>query len=404
MANRNCQQLLLLSALMTIPAATAFSADHYTVTDLGDLSGPICAAVNISNSGQVVGLSTLSTGNYHAAFWDGAPIDIGTIGVDTQSSAFAVNNSGQVVGVSYNYGDLSPRALMWQNGTLTSLGTFSPHDINDSGVVAGHITVFNASSIWADHPCIWTATGLAELPTLGGYYGQAMAINSGGRVAGQAFLVDNKTVRACLWVNGTSHDLGSLAGTATAKSGATDLNDGGQVVGWSESAGGAPHATLFQVDSNGSVTSRVDLGVLAGNDSHAYGVNNMGEVVGASDARAFLWQGGAMIDLNTTISESSGWVLSKASAINDSGVIVGEGIRYGFGRAVMLTPSDCLKGDMNDDSLIDGADLAPFVRVMLDGGNDREICSGDVGPASDNLVNLSDVDAFVNCLLNGGCG
>ena len=43
------------------------------------------------------------------------------------------------------------------------------------------------------------------------------------------------------------------------------------------------------------------------------------------DTDAFLYRDGAMIDLNTTIDAASGWHLSEAAGINDSGQIVGWG-------------------------------------------------------------------------------
>ena len=287
---------------------------------------------------------------------------------------------------------------------LTLIGTFSPHDINTAGVVAGNTTVYNDASLWVDHPCTWSSGALIEMPTLGGYNGQAMAINAAGRVAGQSFLTDNKTLRACVWINGTPHDLSSLAGTTTSKSAATDLNDNGQVVGWSDTAAGVPHATLFQIDANGAVLSRTDLGVLGSTNSYAHGVNNAGMVVGVSDGRAFKWQTGTMTDLNTTIASSSGWTISNAAAINDAGVIVGEGIRYGFGRAIMLTPASCLKADVNNNGSVDGADVALFASVLMSGGSAQQTCASDVAAPADGVVNLTDVNAFVQCLLNGGCG
>ncbi len=404
MANRSCLTRVVAVATLVAGVTAAHSATYYTVTDLGTLAGPLGAAANISGNGLVAGLSTLPSGNYHAVLWNGAPVDLGVLVGDSQSYAFAVNDSGQVVGVSYDYGDLSPHAFRWQAGVLTSLGAFSPHDINNSGVVVGHTTVFNAASLWVDHPCTWSSGSLVEMATLGGHNGQAMAVNAAGQIAGQSFLIDNKTLRACVWMNGTPHDLASLAGTATAKSAATDLNDSGQVVGWSDTAAGVPHATLFQIDAGGAVLSRTDLGVLGSTNSYAHGVNNAGMVVGVSDGRAFVWQAGTMTDLNAAIASTSGWMISNAAAINDAGVIVGEAVRHGFGRAVMLTPASCLKADVNNNGKVDGADVSLFASVLMSGGSAEQTCAADVAVPSDGVVNLADVNAFVQCLLDGGCG
>jgi probable HAF family extracellular repeat protein len=99
MAKRPCLQLVLTIACLFAGVSFAQAATYYTVTDLGNLSGPIGAAANISGNGSVAGLSTLSTGNYHAVLWNGSPVDLGTLGNDTQSHAFAVNDMGTVVGV-----------------------------------------------------------------------------------------------------------------------------------------------------------------------------------------------------------------------------------------------------------------------------------------------------------------
>jgi probable HAF family extracellular repeat protein len=48
--------------------------------------------------------------------------------------------------------------------------------------------------------------------------------------------------------------------------------------------------------------------------------------VGQDDQGAFLYSNGAMIDLNSLLLPGSGWTLSSATAINDSGQIVGYGI------------------------------------------------------------------------------
>jgi probable HAF family extracellular repeat protein len=85
-----------------------------------------------------------------------------------------------------------------------------------------------------------------------------------------------------------------------------------------------------------------DLGVLPGGlDSRAYGVNDLGQVVGysssAEDTRAFLYRDGVMHDLNSLLVQGlpAGAVLAQAFGINDRGQIIATSNR---GRAYLLTP------------------------------------------------------------------
>ena len=112
------------------------------------------------------------------------------------------------------------------------------------------------------------------------------------------------------WV---AQDLGSLGGPENR---AVDVNERGQVVGSSETAGGDEHAFLW---SHGSIR---DLGTLGGRTSRAVGVNSLGEVVGSSETaagktHAFLWRRGRMLDLGSLDEQS------EASWINDRGEAVG---------------------------------------------------------------------------------
>jgi len=67
-------------------------------------------------------------------------------------------------------------------------------------------------------------------------------------------------------------------------------------------------------------------------------------------------------------------------------------------------PPACIRGDMNGDLAIDGRDVARFAEVVVAGGaTAAEICGGDLESTPDGVVGISDVPAFVACLLAGGC-
>ena len=118
------------------------------------------------------------------------------------------------------------------------------------------------------------------------------------------------------------------------------INDSGTVVGTlTEGSSG----WAFVYTSAGGVQT---LGTLPGmTGSAAGGINNSGQIVGRYDTssfrrREFLYTSSAgMQDLNSLIDPSSGWTLQDAYDINDSGVIVGDGIDpSGYTEAYELIP------------------------------------------------------------------
>jgi len=388
-------------SFMGISLATPY---QYLITDLGTLSGPVSQGMNLDAIGRVAGLSMLADSNFRAVLWNGAPVNLGVIGTDTQSTALGMNAGGQVVGISYNYGDIQVHAFLWQSGAMSYLGDFSPRAINAAGGIVGHRTLYNAANLLMDQAVRWNSGTITDLGTLGGDASDAFSINNGGLAVGQSFLADDLTIRACAWMNGTPHDMGTLAGTATAKSSANCVNDSGLAAGWSDTAAGLPHACLFQLDPNGQVIARTDLGVLSGNYSYAYSVNSSGATVGCSNSRGFIWQAGALSDLNGLIPPASGWYIYRAIAINDSGQILADGIRFGFTHALLLSPVTCIKGDVNGDAAVDGLDVQGFISALTAGGTPRQICAADLAAPQDGVVTTADIADFVQCLLSGTCG
>ena len=82
---------------------------------LGDTSG----AYAINDSGAVVGFSNLPNDNtWHGCMWsDGNINDLGTLGGDT--IAYGINSAGEVVGTSSIYSDFyEPHAFLWKDSLM----------------------------------------------------------------------------------------------------------------------------------------------------------------------------------------------------------------------------------------------------------------------------------------------
>lgn len=134
---------------------------------------------------------------------------------------------------------------------------------------------------------------------------------------------------SAIWQNGKMTALSVLFGDSTAAF--NGLNDQGQVVGASNSLT-ANHAVVWQ---NGALQQ---IPVLYVNGSaHAFAINNQGVIVGSARTsanldEAFEEQNGvatALANLPGGNSYVSGYVNSRAMAINDSGQVVGYGISSG---------------------------------------------------------------------------
>ncbi len=157
-----------------------------------------------------------------------------------------------------------------------------------------------------------------DLGTLGGWSSNALAINDLGQVCGSADTAEGLR-RAYLWTDGDMTELGVLE--PWSQSEAWDLNNHGQAVGIATHTGYIASGFLWE---DGQMS---DIGHLTGDhgDTHAFGINDAGQIVGYSgvDAEvptwhAFLWDNGVMTDLGTL-----GGRRSIAWDINESTEIVG---------------------------------------------------------------------------------
>jgi probable HAF family extracellular repeat protein len=140
---------------------------------------------------------------------------------DTTSAATALNDKGQIVGISGICGTAvgalsAAHAVIWENGVVHNLGSLggiawnTPMSINERGDVVGFSNfrkedgaAFNARAF------LWTKTrGIQDLGTLpGDATSQALGINNRGQVVGTSCNADFSLCRAFLWQDGHIVDL-----------------------------------------------------------------------------------------------------------------------------------------------------------------------------------------------------
>ena len=145
-----------LPPLANGPHAVIWDTDG-SVTDLGNLGGTANPSISgvgniglaINNQGQVAGVSALAgSTTTRAFFWtrETGMHDLGTLSGDVQSAGTSINDRAEVVGPSIDSsGNLSP--FLWRDGAMTDLNTLIPANsplyllfpsaINSRGEIAG---------------------------------------------------------------------------------------------------------------------------------------------------------------------------------------------------------------------------------------------------------------------------
>jgi probable HAF family extracellular repeat protein len=275
------------------------------LTDLGALPGGGSSVPTwITANGLVTGVSEngetdpLFAGlpQLRAVLWQpGAITDLGTLPEGGyQSEANAVNSSGQV-GAFWLWGGIAPpyqyqtRAFLWDAETgMQDLGTLGGTDaqallINERGQVVGLSYTGSTASSLCPYPLatdsfLWTKEkGMVDLGSLGGTCTLAQDMNERGQIVGTSNSMGDQSEDAFLWERGQLHHLGgSLGGDFT---GAFAISQAGKAVGFGYLAGNANfHATLWR--RIGKIT---DLGVIGDDQcSYAAAINTNEEVVGSS--------------------------------------------------------------------------------------------------------------------------
>ena len=326
--------LLVFTLLLLVPLA---SAQSYTVTDLGLLSGDTTSEGRaLSPAGQVVGDDEY---NLQGFVWTPSQ---GMLGLPhlkggRYSVAMGINATGMIAGYA-TYNEIeNTHAVLWTYSGIQDLGTLPGGTQSWADAINASVQVVGASNSATTSPnaFLWSKDrGMQNLGVLPrGYYSEAFGINNLGQVVGMSNTIAGNW-HAFSWSKSAGiKDLGTLDTGKSTSATANAVNDSGQIVGTSSCGSSCVHAVLW------SSSGMQDLGILPSSSaSGANSINNKGQVVGES-GHAFIWtQTAGMQDLNSLIDATSGWTLLFAYAIIDAGQITGSGLINGESHAFLLTP------------------------------------------------------------------
>jgi probable HAF family extracellular repeat protein len=233
-------------------------------------------ATGANNLGQVVGWAENGVHDptccchqvlqFRPAVWELGPPDqihdLPLIPGDTSGAATAINDNGQIVGISgicdQAVGRHTARhAVLWENGGVTDIGNLganwwnTPTAINQHGDVVGFAGTPGDPDGNILHAFIWTKSdGIRALHPLPGHvYTEASGINNHHprQVVGVSCDADFADCRAVLWQGGVvPTDLNALKapGYPARLDNAKDINDLGEITGRATDSTGVRTAFL----------------------------------------------------------------------------------------------------------------------------------------------------------------
>jgi probable HAF family extracellular repeat protein len=258
------------------PGATAtgftclgFVWESGVMTALPTLGGNNGFATGSNNRGQTVGWAETAVHDstcvapqvlqFKAAIWGpraNQVEELPLVAGDTSSAATAINDRGQVVGISGRCDQAVGRftaihAVLWDRDGITDLGNLgrlswnTPMAINEGGDIVGFAPVDDTDP---DNPQFhafakFKGSAIQDLDTLSGdLFSEALGINAGRQIVGiSCHNADGSGVcRAFLWQDGEMTDLNTLVapGYANLLTTAQDINDAGVITGRALTSGG----------------------------------------------------------------------------------------------------------------------------------------------------------------------
>jgi len=313
--------VVLILMVWAVPGYSAVSP-RYNLIDLGTLGGDTSWACGINDSGQVVGTSFNKDGVECGFLWSNG--EMTNLGEDCL--AYKINNQGQILG--YN---TIIENFIWDNDVFIPLGGYLAFELNDLGEAVGFKKYDQEY-----YATLWQGDQIINLGVLEVHSGPsfAMSINNNTKIVGYSWTIGG-SCQAFLWEDGTMTALGGDLETAQ------DINDAGQIIGTLVTMIGEEYQRHGYLLDDGTLTDLGDVGL--------YMINNSGQILGGRTVGIqeydgyvehipILWQDGVAYDLIDLIANDTGWELKRGEDINNLGQIVGNGYINGEYHGFLLDP------------------------------------------------------------------
>lgn len=214
-------------------------------------------ATAVNNRGEIVGWAengvadptcntAVQTLQFRAAIWepDGSMKELPPLSGDSTSAATAINDLGQVVGISGACGVAvggvsAAHSVLWEDGVPTEIPNLGGHTwntpaaINNQGTVVGFSLPAGQDGTTNFEAFLWTQAGglvrLGKLP--GDSFAEALGVNENNQVVGLS-AGGPHGLRAFLWQNQVMTDLNCLTVPGSPYLiFANDINDSGEISG-----------------------------------------------------------------------------------------------------------------------------------------------------------------------------
>ncbi len=303
----------------------------YSVTDLGISAGRSLIS-DMNDQAEVVGAWSISSTTWRPVVWRNREMNF--IGTGT-GGAHAINNAGDIVG-EMQMPKGKACAFLWRKGKSQNLRALSglsssAFDINNKGEIVGSIFIDRKTSAQPPiiHAFLWKNGRLSDISPPNSDFNQAFAISDSSEIVG----LDSSRGRGMSWKNAVPVRLEKSWD-------AQDINNKGVILG----KGNVRGMELCIWRNGHQEAVRFEKGVETGL-VYSHCMNDQGQIVGTAQRQiakpfrvfAFMHVNGQAYDLNDRILTNS-WYLKAASAINNRGQIAGEGTLNGKRRFFLLTP------------------------------------------------------------------